>query len=89
MSEMKHTPGPWFVERQIQNYRSGATALCITSRGEGQVAQTVASIVSIDSGKANARLIAAAPTMYEYISSSASNGCAEAREMLEAIHASR
>ena len=36
---------------------------------------------------ANARLIAAAPTMYEYIASSASNGCASALKILEAIHA--
>ena len=38
---------------------------------------------------ANARLIAAAPTMYEYIASSASNGCAEARKIMEAINAGR
>lgn len=37
----------------------------------------------------NARLIAAAPTMYEYIASSASNGCAEARKIMEAINAGR
>ena len=35
----------------------------------------------------DARLIAAAPTMYEYIASSASNGCASALKILEAIHA--
>lgn len=39
--------------------------------------------------EADARLIAAAPTMYEYIASSASNGCAEARKIMEAINASR
>ena len=38
---------------------------------------------------ANIRLIAAAPTMYEYIASSASNGCAEARKIMEAINAGR
>ena len=38
---------------------------------------------------ANARLIAAAPTMYEFIVSSASNGCAEARKIMEAINAGR
>ena len=34
----------------------------------------------------DARLIAAAPAMYEYIASSASNGCAEARRLLEVVH---
>ena len=31
---------------------------------------------------ANARLIAVAPMMYEYIVSSASNGCAEAKKLI-------
>lgn len=39
--------------------------------------------------RSNARLIAAAPTMYDYIASSASNGCAEASKIMEAINAGR
>ncbi len=37
----------------------------------------------------NAKLIAAVPRMYEYIASSAANGCATAKAILGSIHGSR
>ena len=39
----------------------------------------------IPQSEADARLIAAAPRMYEYITSAASNGCAEAKKIIAAI----
>lgn len=39
--------------------------------------------------EANARLIAASPTMYDFISRRAAEGDAEARKIMEAVDASR
>ena len=72
------TPGPWKVggPTGFVNQISIEPAIGIVYGAGQEVA-------------ANARLIAAAPTMYEYIASSASNGCAEARKIMEAINAGR
>ena len=82
----KHTPGPWVVVGSRTKY--------VEARLVGSLMQEVAACgpTLADEGygqqqEANARLIAAAPTMYEYIASSASNGCAEARKIMEAINA--
>ena len=84
----KHTPGPWVVVGSRTKY--------VEARLVGSLMQEVAACgpTLADEGygqqqEANARLIAAAPTMYEYIASSASNGCAEARKIMEAINAGR
>ena len=83
-----HTPGTWRVKPNSVGGPTvgpeGAVVADIRTYGGPHVGgqqhpQTVA----------NARLIAAAPTMYEYIASSASNGCAEARKIMEAINAGR
>ena len=69
----KHTPGPWeFAHEWVQTVDKKTP---------------IANFNFYAATEANARLIAAAPTMYEYIASSASNGCAEAAKILEAIHA--
>ena len=93
--KMKHTPGPW-----IYGPETGPDCTRIDAEN-GRVIAAVRSceITSweqsrpiyswSEEGAANARLIAAAPTMYEYIASSASNGCAEARKIMEAINAGR
>ena len=82
------TPGPWVVVGRLTKY--------VEARLVGRLIQEVAACgpTMADEGygqqqEANARLIAAAPTMYEYIASSASNGCAEARKIMEAINAGR
>lgn len=81
-----HTPGPWHVSagsspgnpRVIVESDAGLPVCALSLRGvQGDTRRM----------EANARLIAAAPTMYEYIASSASNGCAEARKIMEAINA--
>lgn len=57
MSESKHTPGPWFVHvpRTLPEViaRKGAVTICKCRNG------------SLNDGLANARLIAAAPELYE------------------------
>ena len=70
----KHTPGPWNILWE----QRGAI---VTARNDCYDVAIVRDIGNEDN-KANARLIAAAPKMYEYIASSASNGCAEAKRLI-------
>jgi len=75
-----HTPGPWRV------YPAGSSV------PHYQVCDRIVS--DVPSGRclydglsdADARLIAAAPRMYEYIASRAANGCATAKAILESIN---
>lgn len=65
-SESKHTPGPWIVMHGDNGYPSG-----ISAPGDAGIPGAVGCIVrnggiglpSSDAGKANARLIAAAPDL--------------------------
>lgn len=87
----KHTPGPWYVGSGTYEGRNIYSVASVTD-DEGFTYQPIVASAEDDGIKcwdANARLIAAAPTMYEYIASSASNGCAEARKIMEAINAGR
>lgn len=84
----EHTPGPWFVGDQIFDNEGVGELVIQRDTPHGAIAVAVA-IGGLAAQGANARLIAAAPTMYEYIASSASNGCVEASKILEAIHAGR
>ena len=87
----KFTPGPWYVGTGTYEGRNIYSAASVTD-DEGFTYQPVVATAEddgINCWDANARLIAAAPTMYEYIASSASNGCAEARKIMEAINAGR
>ena len=78
----KHTPGPWWIDWNVSRldiFSSDAATLVATIRrfplSEG-----------IDeTARANARLIAIAPEMYDYISSAASNGCADAQRLIAMI----
>jgi hypothetical protein len=81
MSEFKHTPGPWLIDEEDNLIRATddrGTLICNLGGNSKNPAVM-----------ADARLIAAAPAMYEYIASSASNGCVEATKIMEAIHACR
>ena len=82
-----HTPGPWFIGTLND-------ALFIINRppspshddmADIKDAQVIAKLNNCKSDE-DARLIAAAPTMYEYIKGSASAGCATAKQILEQIH---
>ena len=80
----KHTPGPW-----IQH---GTYIICINEDDEtfglGECIATAMYRDDDEEMEANARLIAVAPRMYEYIAFSASNGCIEAIKIMEVINAS-
>lgn len=75
MSE--HTPGPWIVTPEMGSiYREG--------HWEHSVA-IVSHAFPEDERKANARLIAASPRMYDYIQSQAKKGDSHAAEILASI----
>lgn len=78
MSAAKHTPGPW----QVAGPSAKGYLVVQGAKGNG----VALILMDSDDEEADARLIAAAPLMYDYIASSASNGCAEAKKILEAIH---
>jgi hypothetical protein len=71
------TPGPWQCGPSVM----GCTSI---ERGEDLIA-SVEDQLSI----ANARLIAASPTMAEYIQHKADEGDAEAAAIMEIVHAHR
>lgn len=84
----KHTPGPWVVVGSRTKY--------VEARLVGSLMQEVAACgpTIADEGygqqqEANARLIAAAPTMHEYIAKRADAGDNEAKQILESINAGR
>lgn len=85
---VSHSKGPW----EFTPARDGSGDFGINPKGERVVLAEVfcairyASERAADEAEANAKLIAAAPRMYEYIANSASNGCAAAKEILEAIN---
>lgn len=78
---MSHTPGPWIIAESGDAVFSDDPncPLDIVCEAPGK---------EYDSRKfwpANARLIAAAPDMLKYIRSSASAGCATARQLLASL----
>ena len=82
------TPGPWVVVGRLTKY--------VEARLVGGLIQEVAACgpTMADEGygqqqEANARLIAAAPTMHEYIAKRADAGDNEAKQILESINAGR
>ena len=82
----QHTPGPWEVadclmnedERWVHSSELGGVIAGVWPWGDDEVGE--------QQREANARLIAAAPRMYDYISARADTGDAEAVAILEAIH---
>ena len=70
------TPGPWHIANgvQIRSNRDQIAKIWMMRNGEG---------------RENARLIAAAPTMHEYIAKRADAGDNEAKQILESINAGR
>ena len=61
MNQLKHTPGPWIIKKSAVSY-------FIDARLKGSTMQEVAYIGATETNEqheANARLIAAAPDMYD------------------------
>ena len=67
----KHTPGPWYADDVAVYTKKFATgervSLCYVACADGKDGWPPYSI-SVSEGRANARLIAAAPEMYEMLS---------------------
>ena len=84
MAETAHTPGPW---------RAGASTFYpgldgpMTMRVYTDHPPTEFEVTG-DNITANACLIAAAPTMFEYVDAKARSGCEEAISILEKINGS-
>lgn len=78
-----HAPGPWLSEGWSHKRD------CSVISARGQAIAGAFYMGGTEQANANARLIAAAPTMYEYIESSASAGCATAKQILEQINGAR
>lgn len=91
MSGVKHTPGPWRIdvngsENWTVDYEGPSSTfmtICASGRREpvGFAVEPTA-WGNDDEIEANARLIAAAPEMFDYILSSAQNGCATAQQII-------
>ena len=78
---MSHTPAPWGIPQ------FGPKEVWAGSDNEG-FAGLVAVVETVDGGgitDANARLIAAAPTMADYVQKRAVDGDPEAAQIMEAI----
>lgn len=94
----KHTPGPW---RAFFNQpdKSGAVTCSIYAEPDmsnphrGYVADVyrnyVGSFIDDEEFRANARLIAASPLLYDFVAKRASEGDTEAIALVESIHAAR
>ena len=68
MAESKHTPGPWLVVKCDGGFRAFDTDDWTIIGQNKIVPALVWGGVAFEEGKANARLIAAAPDLYEALS---------------------
>ena len=84
-----HTAGPWLIE---WNAAQGGEGHYITDSKDMAELSRIAAVLFHDDAdgetRANARLIAASPTMYDYLVERAQSGDARAASIVEAIHAS-
>lgn len=67
MNAPKHTPGPWIVD-EVSEDEAGQETLGIYAEEGGYVAVIHCGPTIYEQDKADARLIAAAPAMYEALS---------------------
>ena len=83
-----HTPAPWLIE---WNAAQGGDGHYITdSTDMGELSRIAAVLFHDDADgetRANAHLIAASPTMYDYLVERAQSGDARAASIVEAINA--
>ena len=83
-----HTPAPWLIE---WNAAQGGEGHYITDSKDMVELSRIAAVLFHDDAdgetRANARLIAASPTMYDYLVERAQSGDARAASIVEAINA--
>lgn len=94
MSAFKGTPGPWIVVDMGGGSHPFYVRHEYRRRGGPNLHGSAGAVAKLPSSKfhnaaANARLIAAAPTMHEYIAKRADAGDNEAKQILESINAGR
>ena len=83
-----HTPGPWQIEWNVA--QGGEGHYITVSNDMGELSRIAAVLFHDDADgetRANARLIAASPTMYDYLVERAQSGDARAASIVEAINA--
>ena len=85
-----HTPAPWLIE---WNAAQGGEGHYITDSKDMVELSRIAAVLFHDDAdgetRANARLIAASPTMYDYLVERAQSGDARAASIVEDINAVR
>jgi hypothetical protein len=87
MSEFKHTPGPWEIfdnDARYPGIDSASNAFSVVCFGDDDEPDYGVQGQTREEAYANARLIAEAPTMLDYITRCASN-CAEANAILQRV----
>lgn len=86
----KHSPGPWRAEPSAYGFANGRPYVAVYDAADNSIAQVLVNKLHWESGEnmhpyeANARLIALAPEMAEFIMNC---GCAGSRELVEKIGA--
>ena len=83
-----HTPAPWQIEWNAA--QSGEGHYITDSNDMGELSRIAAVLFHDDADgetRANARLLAASPTMYDYLVERAQSGDARAASIVEAINA--
>ena len=82
-NQPKHTPGPWFAKRAGDG---GYFEWYVGRDGENRsIAEDIADPMTRDPSEANAHLIAAAPTLYEFAQAKARGGDLTAKAMLDSL----
>lgn len=87
MTAQKHTPGPWFIHPDVDHpYEIQIAAGPLDDEGcpEVWVAECFGGL-SDGEREANARLIAASPSLYEFVSRKASEGDEDAARLIANI----
>ena len=82
VSKATPTPGPWELTFIPQGPR-GAAGFCFIHRGGDIIAPSLPN--GAPHHEANARLMVASPTMYEYITKKANEGDEDAKIIIEQI----
>lgn len=74
----KHTPGPWEISHEQKNI--GFEIFCFVGDDHYNVGPA-----RLIRERADAHLIAASPTLYQYALDQANNGCEKAKTMLASL----
>lgn len=88
---MKHTPGPWTYKikplKSCPNCNPNPGSIAhVMEKGKNEYS-SICDIYSEINQKANARLIASSPTMYQYILRKSIEGDLDAKQIIDKINA--